>query len=998
MKKGDRYKGFCVREVVDVEDCDSTGVYLVHEKTGMEVFHLLNSDEENLFAFAFRTPPGDSSGVAHVLEHSVLCGSQKFPLKDPFIRLVNQSVNTYLNAYTASDHTVFPASSTVKADYFNLMAVYADAVFFPLLRPEIFMQECHRLDFDDNGKVSLQGVVYNEMKGNYSSYESVAGDAIETSVLGGTVYEYDSGGDPLEIPGLTLAKLRAFHKKYYCPANCMVFLYGNISTEEQIDFIEREVILRVASSGKKAVYKTRKNAFIKPRLHAYGPSDEKEKKSTVSCAWRIEDTGLSRSQVAMEILFLGDLLWGNDSAVVSKSMISSGLGEDLAPQTGEHISIEYPVVNFGLRGVDSKNVLKVKKTLYATLLDVCRNGVKREEMDRVRMSFEFSNREIKRFDGPYSLVLLRRCLRGWLYGEKPWETLLFMREYSALVQRMDSDPSYLSKMIHRYFLDNKRCSLVTVTPSAKWSRDRAKKERETAERQLSEMGEKKARSLLKKMHDFQDKPLSAEENDLLPRLSINDLSSTVEKIRTSEDEIEGLTLFSNTEPTNGILYFSMAVPADCLPASDYPYLPSICEWFSQVGWGSLSWDKAVSIVEGTTGGFGAYTRSATVPDFAAKSDCRKDYVGRDWVMFYFKVLEERAQDAFNLFSDCILQTDFSDTVRLRELVVAQYNSISSLVVPHANWYAAYRASCSLNHAGTVNEVWEGLSSYYTARKMNGMDINEVSSVLCSIFKRLFKGGAVLHLTGTKKGISSAKKILPGFIRKIGMKNLKKKRANPESAFRALTEIPSEFCEEGVKGPIDENIVVPGTVGYACRLIPSSPFDTRDCIADLVFAHSVSHNELWKSVRTVGGAYGVYLSTNSDSKVCRFLTYRDPRPFDSLDVLRETAEALVQKDFSEAEVEKAITGCYSDEVFPRTPASKGATAFLWELYGLNNAQKARRLKWLLSIKPGDMHKAALRFEKAVKNPGKGFKTVVVCTKEMILSKSKENTGKIIKFSV
>ena len=220
MKKGDTYRGFRVVEVMDcVKDCDAPGIYLRHERTGMEVFHVLKEDDENLFAFVFRTPVKDSTGVAHVIEHSVLCGSEKYPLKDPFIRLSNQSLATYLNAFTSMDYTAFPSSSVVKADYFNTFSVYADAVFFPLLKEEVFLQEGHRIEFDEKGRPSIQGVVYNEMKGKYSSYESVISDGIDNVVFNGTRYTNDSGGDPMAIPSLTYSIkniIRAQTALFFC--------------------------------------------------------------------------------------------------------------------------------------------------------------------------------------------------------------------------------------------------------------------------------------------------------------------------------------------------------------------------------------------------------------------------------------------------------------------------------------------------------------------------------------------------------------------------------------------------------------------------------------------------------------------------------------------------------------------------------------------------------------------------------------------------------------
>ena len=466
MTKGEQYKGFRVLDVVDVEDCEAKGIHLKHEKTGLEVFHLLNEDEENLFAFAFKTPTFNSTGVAHVIEHSVLCGSKKYPVRDSFIRLENQSVNTYLNAYTASDHTVYPASSTVRADYFNLMSVYADAVFFPLLKPEIFLQECHHLEFDSKGKPSIQGVVYNEMKGVFSSYESVAGNEIEKVVDVGTQYIHESGGDPLQISSLTYQDFCAYHKKYYCAANCFVFLYGNISTKEQLDFLDKNILSKIKSSGRKAVYpKPDPNARIQSEVQTYGPADGKEKKSTISCIWKIENGEKSRSEMEMELLFLNHLLWGNDGAPILKNLMASKLGEDIAPQTGTLLSQEFCSVCCGLRGVEKKNAGKVRKVIYDTLKDISKNGLEPSELDRIFMRFEIANREKCRFGGPYSLTLLRRVLRSWRYGGKPWDLILFRSETEKLKKRIQADPRCISDLINEYFLDNKKCSTVTVTPS-----------------------------------------------------------------------------------------------------------------------------------------------------------------------------------------------------------------------------------------------------------------------------------------------------------------------------------------------------------------------------------------------------------------------------------------------------------------------------------------------------------------------------------------------------
>ena len=289
MKKNDVYKGFEVLDVFKIPYYDSEGIFLRHKKSGLEVFHILNNDEENLFAFAFRTPCKDSTGVAHIIEHSVLCGSKKFPIKDPFLQLRNQSINTYLNAYTAKDRTVFPASSLIKTDYFNLMSVYADAVFFPILNVETFLQEGWRIETDQNGNPVIQGVVFNEMKGNYSSFNSVATDAVLNASVLGTGYEKDSGGDPLEIPTLSYERFREFHKKYYCAANCLVFLYGNIPTEDQLDFLDENVIKSIKSPGEKYSFASENSCVkMKKRIDAFGPAENS--KNTTALVWKIGDS------------------------------------------------------------------------------------------------------------------------------------------------------------------------------------------------------------------------------------------------------------------------------------------------------------------------------------------------------------------------------------------------------------------------------------------------------------------------------------------------------------------------------------------------------------------------------------------------------------------------------------------------------------------------------------------------------------------------------------
>lgn len=998
MKKNQLYHGFKVVDVVALDECHSTGIQLVHEKTGLEVFHLLNDDEENLFAFAFGTPPKDSTGAAHVLEHSVLCGSQKFPVKDPFIRLANQSVKTYLNAYTTCDKTVFPASSTVKADYFNLMAVYGDAVFFPRLLPEIFLQEAHRVELDDEGNASIQGVVYNEMKGAYSSFDNVASDACDRAMLGGTYYMHDSGGDPTVIPTLTHKALKAFHKKYYCPANCFIFLYGNIPTEEQLDFLNKNIVSRFTDAGVKASFPRGRHDAIKQFVHEYGPAGDGagQNKSTVLLNWKtslMEKDGTPSFERSIVNLFLAELLWGEDNAPVARALIKSGLGQDIAPQSGCRTEIRENFLTCGLRGVAAENAKKVERVINETLLDLCRNGIHEDDVKRSILAFDFSNREVKRINGPYSLMYLRRCIKGWQYDRSPWAYLCVNSQFNVMRKKIEEDPEYLVSLIKKLLVQNKNHSLVVVTPSIKWNEKRAAQEKKLINSQRKKEGDEKIRSDMEALHVFQQKKEDQQTSTCIPHLRISDLTIKDENILTDINEVCGIPYFVNKQDTNGILYASIAFPADVCAPADYPFIAAMAPVLTGMGWGDLSWEQSMQLIGKTMGSFSAYANTSSVP---VKNVKLKKWQGRDWIIFYFKTLVENVKESFDVAADCIANVSFKDCKRLKNLIDEQCNDGSASVVQSAHYFAALRASCLMDRASAVAESWYGISGLFTNKTLSKMTMKAVSSRFERIYGEMKNGGAIIHLTADDEGIKAVKKILPSFIEKAGLKPLEKKRPSKDSEFFALTAIPRSAIVSQTAGPgkINELFMIPGTVGFASSVVRSAWYDTEESIEDAVFTRCLENTTLWEQIRTVGGAYGVFFQTNSECASSTFSTYRDPKPFNSLDVFTRLLGGAKTVDFSGELVEKTVTGCYSAEIQPKTPATKGGTGFLWELYCYSNEQQKRRIKWLISITPKKLHAAALRYARQARNQ----RTVVICGRQLVSGKIKESTGKIIKLPV
>ena len=972
------YKDFKLISKHKIPDCDSEGIYLRHEKTGLEVFHLLNSDEENLFAFAFRTPIKNSTGAAHIMEHSVFCGSEKFPLKEPFTTLMNQSVNTFLNALTYSDKTVYPASSMNRKDYFNLMDVYGDAVFFPLLKHEAFLQEGHRLEPVQNGKktlFSLQGVVYNEMKGNYSSFESVANDIQLRSLFPDSNYQYDSGGDPLEVPSLSYQDFKDFHKKYYRPENCLVFLYGNIPTEEQLDFIQENILDRLEPSEKK--YSSERKSpdvsaefieletpkqIVSPLKITETAPDTGATGSTVSINWLCGNT--SDLQSYMECAFLSEVLAGHDGSPLTKVLIDSDLGDDISPLTGAMNETRYFIISFGLHGVKARASKKVFALIEKTLKELAEKGIDQKDIDAALMSAEFSTREILRSGGPYSLVLLDRALNGWNYGRSPAEMLFVRDSIEKIRVNVSENPHYITELIEKYLIKNTKRSYVVVKPSKKYLTLRNKEEKKLVKNLSAQISMAQIRLDLEKMHVYQSHHETSEELSCMPVLNLNDLKTDVDHIQTGKEFIMSssgnIACFTNEESTNGIIYMSVAFPVDSLPAEDYPYLPLYSYCATNVGWNGKSWADCASETAVLTGGI--YTRllSANGSDTPNAQKLRKELeeykcTDREWLIFTARFIKEMLPQATALFAESLSTFHFTDKKRLQTLLGEAVSAIKSSVVPKGNRYAAKRVQCTQTRSGMVDEIWNGLTQLFTLNSL----VKEKPDFLAERFERitqkLFSSGAVLHVIADEDSLKLLKPALPDFIVSAGIKPLEPPAPPSEDELYRYLLLPGEKD----RVPDEEFFAIKSQVGFASRAFKGSRFGSEKNPSELVLSHWLSGNSLWERIRTAGGAYGAYSSSQNLSGLFCFSTFRDPAPVKSMEIFSDCLSDFSQTELDDDECERNITGTYGDEVQPRSPNGRGTIGFFRTLYCISDDDRRQKLEMLLKVTPKDLKEAAER---------------------------------------
>ncbi len=1027
------YKGFDLISKKYIPDCASTGIYLRHRKTGLEVFHLLNDDKENLFAFAFRTPNNKSNGVAHIIEHSVFCGSRKYPLKDPFIVLENQSVQTYMNALTFPDKTVYPASSVLPADYFNLMSVYSDAVFFPRLDKEIFLQEGRHLELDSRGKPCMQGVVFNEMKGAYSSFISAVGDAIDRALVPDTVYAKDSGGDPLEIAQITYEEFLAFHKKYYSPENCLVFLYGNIPTEKQLDFLQENVLdefeSRCAASmrnGKEGLLKSEKALMLasetqKPFTKMVtscdtGPVTSGVKDSTAILSWLLCNSD-DMDNYARSV-FLGALLCAHDGSPLSKALLKSGLGKDISEASGTDAGVRQISFSVGLRGVKKQDELKVKDFIFAELKKLCEEGISDDDIESTFNAIDFNNREIKRFQEPFSLTLMRRALRSWNYGGEPAETLFVRNAFDRLKRDIQSDSGYVTKLIETNLLNNRHCVFNIVRPDKNYLADRAKKEKEIVEEAVNELsgstlsgtedsaaapttsGKKRPSSapasscrerisaLSDALHQFQQTPDSPEKTALIPHIRPKNLKIYDEKIKIRRKDIHAkdgdIPFFVSRENTNGIAYVTAAFPMDIFPPDMYPYLPFFAYILNEIGWGSVRWDKASTLIAKNCGGFSTISFSSSCPDSPGAKELfksNKAFAGRQWLFCKIKMLDDRLDASIDIMRDCILGANYDDKKRIKTLAEEALNDLEASVVPNGHIFASSRSECRINKSRAVEEAWGGLTQIFTLRKILS-DLDGTIVKMKEIASKIFSGGAVLHLTADDSIMQASLKAVRRFARELSLRAPSSKYKASCAAYYSLTNI------EGKNSSENEMIQVPGLIGFAAMTFKASKYGTREHVAEKVLAHILTSGVLWEKIRTVGGAYGAFAEADPVNECFTLCTYRDPNPLASLKAFDECLEEAAATEYGDDFVEKAVTGTFSGEIQPKTPGGRGSTAFLRELYCIDSREKLEKARILLTITALDLHKAALRLLKFRK---KQAKCVIITPK---LQKNLANFEKLV----
>ena len=582
---GENHHGFKVAEVVTLPYLSGVYYALEHLATGARYIHIQCPDRENAFGVAFKTVPTDSTGVAHILEHTVLCGSQKFPVRDPFFSMLKRSLSSFMNAFTASDWTLYPFATQNRKDFYNLLDVYLDAAFFPRLERLSFKQEGHRMEFENDPgrdrRLVYKGVVYNEMKGAMSSPDQVLSRSLLHALFPDTTYRFNSGGDPQAIPELTAEELRAFHRRHYHPSNAFFYSYGNLPLEDHLTFINRKVLDGFRRIDPRTEVPSQPR-WVAPREAVYpyplAPDEDPARKYQIGIAWLTSD--IRDVYEVLVLTLLEQILMGNPASPLRKALLESGLGSSLADGTGFDADNRDTLFFCGLKDVAESDGAKIARLIMDTLNRLIEDGIDADLIESAIHQLEFHRREITNSPYPYGLKLLVALTGTWIHGGQPHRILLFEDDIAELRRQMAA-PGFFEERLRRHFIDNPHRVFFKLAPDQQLAEEQIRAEAD----RLRQIQDRLSPASVAQIETDTDALKRLQEEDenvaVLPTLTLEDIPPTVNRVAPTSTPGDHITIYET--PTAGIFYFSSALGIATLPTAYLPLVPLFCYAASRMG-------------------------------------------------------------------------------------------------------------------------------------------------------------------------------------------------------------------------------------------------------------------------------------------------------------------------------------------------------------------------------------------------------------------------------
>lgn len=911
-----------------IADLDSESCLLRHKKTGARVALLSNKDENKVFCIGFRTTPVNSTGVAHITEHSVLCGSERFPVKDPFVELVKGSLNTFLNAITYPDKTIYPVASCNDKDFQNLMEVYLDAVFYPNIYKEekIFRQEGWHYELQEaEGELTLNGVVYNEMKGAFSSPDEVLEREVMNSLYPDTTYGFESGGDPQQIPQLSYGEFLDFHRKYYHPSNSYIYLYGNMDMAEKLDYIDREYLSAFDAQHVESEVELQKPFAELHRVEKEYPigEDEKEEENTyLAYSMSIADTLDRELYLAFQILDYA--LCSAQGAPLKKALTDAGIGTDISSHYEN--GIRQPYFSIVAKNADADEEQAFLDTVTGVLRELVSRGIDSKSLLAGLSYYEFKYREADFGSYPAGLMYLLQMYDSWLYDDtKPFIHIEANETFAALREKVGT--GYYEELVQKYLLDNPHKSLVVLKPVRGLTEKRDRELRAALqERRLSMTEEERARLVAETaaLKAYQDAPDSEEALKKLPMLSVEDVKKEAAPYVNELRRIGDRDFLFHELFTNGICYLRLIFKLDQIPDRLFPYVGILKGLLGFLNTEKHAYTELYHDMHILTGGMAAV--SNVYENVKQEKHCTVT------LELKTKVLEKNLGEAVELMREILLTSDFSDRGRLKEILAEGKSRMQAQMNSAGHMVAAGRALAGVSESAALGEQLTGIEFYRLVEDLDN-HFEEKAQILIENLTELshmvFRAeNLMFDLTGSKGAADVLPGLADGLVKGLYTDEVEKSPAKPELLKR----------REGFK--------TPGQIQYVCRAGNFKDKGLAYTGSLRVLTVLMGYDYLWNQVRVQGGAYGCMCSFSRFGD-CYFVSYRDPKLKETLEVYQKAADYMAAYEADERTLTQYIIGAVGELDVPMTAATKGLYSLSGFMTGMTDADRQRERDELLA---------------------------------------------------
>ncbi len=904
-----------------------------HKKTGAEVLSFVNDDENKVFGITFKTPPEDSTGVAHILEHSVLCGSRKYPVKKPFVELIKSSMNTFLNAMTFPDKTAYPVASQNLQDFYNLVDVYLDAVFFPLISEDTFRQEGWHYEADGTQMpLAFKGVVFNEMKGAYSSPAAVLGKLSQQALYPDNAYGVNSGGDPKAIPDLTYSYFKSFHSRFYHPSNARIVFYGDDPADRRLTMLD-EYLKQFEASPVDAEVRLQPR-WSEPRhvegTYAATEGDVGKKTGMVTVNWMLDE--LDDPETVLALAVLEHVLVGNSAAPLRKALTDSGLGEGL---TGSGLADDFrqPFFTVGMKGIDAADAGKVEALILDTLKGLVASGIDPLTVEASMNSFEFALRENNTGSFPRGMALMFRTLRGWLHGGDPFEALTYERPLASLKAKLANKSPVFEELIRKHLVDNAHRATVTLRPDPNLAAEEVADERTRLDRVAAGLDDDEREDIveltarLKALQETPDPPAALAK---IPTLGLKDLDKTNKPIPIERGTLAGARLFTHLLPTNRVIYLDLGFDLRRLPAQLVPYLSIFSRALFQTGTAKEDFVSLSQRIGRSTGGVGASRSISMMRD--TKSTAA-------WLFVRGKAVPDKAPELLAIIADVLSSAQLSNRARIRQMLLEEKAGFESSLAGRGNGLVASRLGAALNPAAWANEASGGIDYLFFLRDL----INRVDSDWSSVEAALNQiRDTLIDRASMVVNVTSDGAVWDGF------------RPNLEAFIASLPTALGAPLDWPTASPQSEGLTFPAQVNYVAKGANLYPLGYVHTGASSVALRHLNTTYMWDRVRVQGGAYGGSASFDPNSGTFAFTSYRDPNLLQTLDAYDQAA-AFLKEGVGEQDLVRSIIGAIGSIDTYRLPDAKGFQSLMWELTGNTDANRQQRRDEVLGATAKDFQR-------------------------------------------